>query len=84
MYHCLDYFKNRIKIRNDYKCSAIEEQFNRLHHIHVIGIQEFARWLSGKESACQHRGHSLNSSSGKIPNSAEQLGPRTTTIEPVL
>ena len=41
-------------------------------------------WRSGKESACQCRGHGFELWSGKIPLAAEQLSPCTTTTEPVL
>ena len=33
------------------------------------------RWSSGKESACQGRGHGFNPWSGKIPRAAGQLSP---------
>ena len=39
-------------------------------------------WCSGWESACQCRGHGFEPWSGKIPHTAEQLGPWATTIEP--
>ena len=32
-------------------------------------------WLSGKESACQHRRHGFDPRSRKIPNASEQLSP---------
>ena len=32
-------------------------------------------WRSGRESACQCRGHGFEPWSGKIPHAAEQLGP---------
>ena len=32
-------------------------------------------WRSGRESACQCRGHGLEPWSGKIPHAVEQLGP---------
>jgi len=41
-------------------------------------------WHSGKESACQHRGHGVNSWSGKIPHASRQLNPWITMTEPVL
>ena len=46
-------------------------------------------WRSGWESACQCRGHGVESRSGKIPYAAEQLGPwaaitEPTRLEPVL
>ena len=41
-------------------------------------------WRSGKESACQCRGHGFEPWSGKIPHAVEQLSPCTTTTEPVL
>ena len=41
-------------------------------------------WLSGKEFACQYRGHVFDPWSGKIPHAMEQLSPWATTIEPVL
>ena len=40
-------------------------------------------WRSGWESACQCREHGFEPWSGKIPHAAEQLGPWTTTTEPV-
>lgn len=39
---------------------------------------------SGKESAQQMQGSSLNSDPGKIPYATEQLSPLATTTEPVL
>ena len=44
----------------------------------------FPSWSSGRESACQCRGHGFDPWSGKIPHAAEQLSPCTTTTEPVL
>ena len=41
-------------------------------------------WLSGKESACQCRGHGFDPWPRKIPHAAEQLSPCTTTTEPVV
>ena len=42
-------------------------------------------WHSGGESACQHRGHGLDSWSGRIPHALEQLISTCATIpEPVL
>ena len=41
-------------------------------------------WLSGKESACQCRGHRFDPWSGKIPHAVEQLHPCAKTIELVL
>ena len=41
-------------------------------------------WRSGWESACQCRGHGFEPWSGKIPQTAEQLGPCATTTEPAL
>ena len=32
-------------------------------------------WHSGRESACQYRGHGFEPWSGKIPHAVEQLGP---------
>ena len=40
-------------------------------------------WLSGKESACWCRRHSLDPWFGKIPPAREQLSPSPTTAEPV-
>ena len=37
-------------------------------------------WLSGEESACQGRRHTLDPRSGRIPRAAEQWGPCTTGI----
>ena len=42
----------------------------------------FPWWRSGRESACQCRGHGFEPWSGKIPHAAEQLGPWATTTEP--
>ena len=39
-------------------------------------------WRSGWESACQCRGHGFDPWSGRIPHTAEQLGPWATTTEP--
>ena len=39
-------------------------------------------WHSGWESACQCRGHGFEPWSGKIPHTAEQLGPWATITEP--
>ena len=39
-------------------------------------------WCSGWESACQCRGHGFEPWSGKIPHTAEQLGPWATITEP--
>ena len=39
-------------------------------------------WRSGWESACQRREHGFEPWSGKIPHTAEQLGPWATTTEP--
>ena len=39
-------------------------------------------WCSGWESACQCRGHGFEPWSGRIPHTAEQLGPWATTTEP--
>ena len=39
-------------------------------------------WRSGKESACQFRGHGFEPWSGKIPHAAEQLSQCATTTEP--
>ena len=47
-------------------------------------IQELPWWPSGKESACQCRGHRFDPWSGKIPHALEHESPCTTTIEPVL
>ena len=41
-------------------------------------------WLSGKESACQYRGHEFDPWSRKVPHAAEQLSLCATTIQPVL
>ena len=41
-------------------------------------------WCSGWESGCQCRGHGFEPWSGKIPHTAEQLSPCTTTTEPAL
>ncbi|XP_057590184.1 28S ribosomal protein S28, mitochondrial isoform X2 [Hippopotamus amphibius kiboko] len=41
-------------------------------------------WRSGKEFACQCRGHRFEPFPGKIPHATEQLSPCATTIEPVL
>ena len=41
-------------------------------------------WRSGKESACQGRGHGFEPWFGKIPHAVEQLSPCTTTTEPAL
>ena len=41
-------------------------------------------WRSGKESACQCRGHGFEPWSRKISHAAEQLSPCATTTEPVL
>ena len=38
-------------------------------------------WLTGKESACQCRGHGFGPCSRKIPHAAEQLSPWNTTTE---
>jgi len=51
----------------------------------ILGIQEkpgLPWWLSGKESACQHRRLRFDPWSGKIPHTVEQLSPCTTTTEP--
>ena len=40
------------------------------------------RWSSVSGSACQYRGHGFNPWSGKIPQAAGQLSPRTTTTDP--
>ena len=47
--------------------------------IHAPGVPW---WLSGKESTGQCGKHRLAPRSGKIPHTAENLGPCTTTIEP--
>ena len=39
-------------------------------------------WLSGKESACQCKGHRFDPWSRKIPHASEQLSPRATITEP--
>ena len=39
-------------------------------------------WRSGRESACQCRGHGFEPWSGRIPHAAEQLGPWATIAEP--
>ena len=39
-------------------------------------------WRSGRESACQCRGHGFGPWSGKIAHAAERLGPWATTTEP--
>ena len=39
-------------------------------------------WSSGKESACQCRGHGFDHGSRKIPKATGQLRPGTTTSEP--
>ena len=41
-------------------------------------------WSSGKEFACQCRGHGFDPWSGKIPHAVEQLSLCATSIEPVL
>ena len=41
-------------------------------------------WSSGKDSACEHRGHRFNPWSGKIPHAMEQLSVCATTTEPAL
>ena len=42
-------------------------------------------WLSGKESACQCKGHGFDPCSGKkIPHAMEELSPCSATTEPVL
>ena len=46
-------------------------------------MRGFPWWHSGWESACQWRGHGFKPWSGKIPHAVEQLGPWTTTTEPV-
>ena len=38
-------------------------------------VSRLSWWLSGKESACQCRGHRFNCWSGKIPHAAGQLSP---------
>ena len=44
-----------------------------------------SKWLSGKESACQHRRRcGFNPWRGKIPHAVEQLNLCTSTIKPVL
>ena len=42
---------------------------------------DFPWWLSGKESACQCRGHGFDPWSRKIPRAVEQLSLHTTTRE---
>ena len=39
-------------------------------------------WHSGGESACQRRGHGLDSWSGRIPHALEQLSTCATSTEP--
>ena len=41
-------------------------------------------WRSGKEPACQCRGHGFKPWSRKIPHAAEQLSLCTTTTKPAL
>ena len=44
---------------------------------HLLRLEEWGLpwWRSGRESACQCRGHGFEPWSGKIPHAAEQLGP---------
>jgi len=41
-------------------------------------------WSSGKDSACEHRGHRFDPWSGKIPHAMEQPSVCATAPEPVL
>ena len=41
-------------------------------------------WCSGEESACQCRGHGLETWSEKIPHATEQVSLCATTTEPAL
>ena len=42
------------------------------------------RWLSGKESACQCRGHGFDAWCKKLPHAKKQLNPCTMAVKPVL
>ena len=46
--------------------------------------QWFLRWLSSKESTCQHKRRGFDPWFGKIPHAAKQPSLRALTIEPVL
>ena len=52
--------------------------------IHILKPIGLPWWLSGKESACQHRRHGFDSWSGKIPQAAEPAhrSLRTGALEP--
>ena len=49
--------------------------------MHKIGLPW---WLSGKESACQHRRRRFDQWFGRITRAMEQLRPRAATMKPVL
>ena len=42
---------------------------------------DFPWWLSGKESACQCRGHGFDPWSRKIPRAVEQLSPGARNLQ---
>ena len=49
--------------------------FITVHRLSPAAMSRLPWWLSGKESACQCRGHRFNCWSGKIPHGAGQLSP---------
>ena len=73
--HC---FPSRRKLKSLLRLSLfLERSYTLEDHI------AFRSWSSGKESACQGRGHRIDPWSGKIHNAAGQLSPCSRTTEPV-
>ena len=66
------------KIRNSRKCIYTQGKVSTSKDL----WQGLPWWRSGRESACQCRGHGFEPWSGKIPHAAEQLGPWATITEP--
>ena len=50
--------------------------------LYVLHLRKGFRWLSGKESACQCRGHGFYPWFGKTPHAMGQLSPCAATAQP--
>ena len=71
--------KNKDKCRNQWSWKEIN---NRKNYPSKATTRGLLWWHSGWESACQCRAHGFEPWSGKIPHTAERLGPWATITEP--